>query len=355
MRRKLRKIKEWKRVNWPDCGHNIIITPRLCILIIALIILLTAGLSSCTPIPITGGSASKEAVNIIDEMISTPPFEPGEDSLFSEEIQLSKTALFGATPEPDECHLAMAGNPLDVSIPDGTLLYSGEHFVKIWRVRNAGTCVWTKDYSIVWVSADNLGTDETVNFSKEVMPGDIIEITVDMIAPEQSGNYQSNWKICDHDNNCFGLGAKGEVPFWTKIEVRERGTITPSIQPSVTPTSMIFASGRVTISNGDSLDLDNKEVPNVEDFDIVLGQAESGLVLAVLNEAEIAWFGQSVPTESQCQSLLYVSDSISLLDMDTSEVLCYKSSSGSPGYIRFNLIDSVNEQISIEYTTWLAR
>lgn len=30
----------------------------------------------------------------------------------------------------------------DVTIPDGTKLYVGEKFTKIWEIQNVGTCVW---------------------------------------------------------------------------------------------------------------------------------------------------------------------------------------------------------------------
>ena len=320
---------------------------------ICILILLMAGLSACEKIPDTGYSVAGEEEDIVDEQVSTPQPQSTVDSLFADEIQLSKTAFFTLTPQADQCHLAVAGNPLDVSIPDGTILNPGEGFVKIWRIRNAGDCAWTTDYSMIWFSGDHIGTDEEFRFSQTVLPGEVVELSVDMIAPEIAGIFQSNWKICDQDRHCFGLGSRGEYPFWVKIEVREVGTVTPSPYPTMTATSAVFANGRVLLRNGDEFNLDNEQQSADNLADIAFGKVDSEMVLAAINGAQIAWFGQAIPTEAQCQNLLYMNDSISLQAMDSSEVLCYKSSLGYPGYIKFNMSNFMDGIISIEFTTWL--
>ena len=37
----------------------------------------------------------------------------------------------------------------DVTVPDGTVLSPGEHFRKVWRLRNTGTCTWNRSYKVV--------------------------------------------------------------------------------------------------------------------------------------------------------------------------------------------------------------
>ena len=44
----------------------------------------------------------------------------------------------------------------DVTIPDGTQVLPGETFTKMWRLKNSGTCTWTPDYALVWVSGADL-------------------------------------------------------------------------------------------------------------------------------------------------------------------------------------------------------
>ncbi len=54
------------------------------------------------------------------------------------------------------CDRAAAGTPLDLTIPDDTQLAPGEPFTKEWGVVNVGSCTWTREYSLVWVSGDLL-------------------------------------------------------------------------------------------------------------------------------------------------------------------------------------------------------
>src|SRR5690606_7728190 len=59
------------------------------------------------------------------------------------------------TPTPQSICLK-AALVSDVTIPDGTKLDPGETFTKTWRFRNAGTCAWTTEFDIVFVSGDQL-------------------------------------------------------------------------------------------------------------------------------------------------------------------------------------------------------
>lgn len=45
----------------------------------------------------------------------------------------------------------------DVTIADGTRIDAGTNFTKAWRLRNSGSCTWTVDYSLVFISGDMLG------------------------------------------------------------------------------------------------------------------------------------------------------------------------------------------------------
>ncbi|MBI9048487.1 MAG: hypothetical protein JEZ00_03650 [Anaerolineaceae bacterium] len=268
--------------------------------------------------------------------------------------QETATSYFQITPDEKDCRIALAGNPLDVSIPDGTILDPGEEFVKIWRMKNAGACIWTRQYTINWFSGEQLGINNKVSFSEDIHPGETIEIAVYMKAPMTAGSYQSNWKLCDDAGQCFGLGPAGAYPFWANIKVRQIGTVSPSPKPSSTPTSVIHIDGKTILKSGDKFDLDGEHFGNDFAADIELQNTDEGLMLTAINQTHVAWFGQIQPTESQCMNLLYVSDTISLQDMDTLAVLCYKSTLGLPGFIKFNMIDLQKGKVEIEYTTWYA-
>jgi hypothetical protein len=352
MRRKLQKIKACNGVNWPEKGRKFhIVFPKIR-KIILFMFLLMFGCISCdgylgNSISLIGSQSVATAGPASLTETGTPLISTSISA-----VQMTGTVYAMITPEENSCQIAIAGNPLDVSIPDGTLLNPGEEFIKIWRISNGGTCIWTNQYTINWFSGDQFGLYDQVPLSKDVQPGEIVEIAVDMKAPMSAGTYQSNWKICDSTGACFGIGPKGDYPFWTKIQVRQIGTNTPSPRPTETATSIVFITKNVKLSEGDLLDLDSGEIDQPEQADIQFMRNESGWILADINQARIALFGQAVPTEQQCANLLYVSDSISLDEMDTSAVLCYKSTLGLPGYLKFISIDLENEQIDIEFLTW---
>jgi hypothetical protein len=43
------------------------------------------------------------------------------------------------------------------------------------------------------------------------MPGQTVEITVDMVAPLKPGTYQGNWKLRNASNVLFGIGPNGSA------------------------------------------------------------------------------------------------------------------------------------------------
>jgi hypothetical protein len=353
MRSKLLRIKVCNGVNWPESGrHNKTgLFENLAIVLTAFFILI--GIAGCDGIPIPQISNSTVQEWSEDPFLSTVEFSTTTISMDATEAVLLPPIMTD-TADPALCHIAVAGNPLDVTVPDGMLVDPGEIFTKIWRIHNSGTCIWTDQYTIVWFSGDQLGTSQEVPLMDAVNPGDTVEIAVEMKAPVQAGIYQSNWKICDIDGICFGLGPAGAYPFWAKIQVRQIATITPSPKPTQTPTSIIVGFGYETLGVDDILNVDNGETEEEAngDFQFILENEEYFLI--PINQARITLFGQGIPTEEQCNSILYVTDSIILKNMDSSTTMCYKSTLGLPGYLRFLSFDQQSNEVQVEYTTWYA-
>src|SRR5512143_169112 len=73
----------------------------------------------------------------------------------------------------------------DVTVTDGAYFPAGAPFVKIWRLQNIGTCTWTKSYSLAFYSGEMLGAVTPVMLNKEVKPGEIVDISVNMVAPQK--------------------------------------------------------------------------------------------------------------------------------------------------------------------------
>ncbi len=107
----------------------------------------------------------------------------------------------------------------DVSIADGTVIGAGDGFTKTWRVRNVGSCAWSTSYSLVFVSGDRLDAPSSVRMPGSVAPGQYIDLSVDMNAPDNNGSYQGYWKLRDPSGNIFGNGSQAQTPFWVDIKV----------------------------------------------------------------------------------------------------------------------------------------
>lgn len=111
----------------------------------------------------------------------------------------------------------------DLSIPDNTVLKAGQAFEKIWRLRNSGTCTWTREYSLIFISGHSMGITGALPLASSVPPGATADLAVKLIAPAGNGTYRGNWMIRNNLAQGFGLGEKGDVPFWVQIIVSPAG------------------------------------------------------------------------------------------------------------------------------------
>ncbi len=91
----------------------------------------------------------------------------------------------------------------DVTIPDNTVLLPNQQFVKTWRVQNTGTCTWTSSYMINNASSDKM-KGKGINLSENVLPGNSVEVSVTLIAPNTPGTYQDIWQLQDDNGVYFG-------------------------------------------------------------------------------------------------------------------------------------------------------
>lgn len=122
-----------------------------------------------------------------------------------------------ATPTPLPCNLAQFVS--DVTIPDGTSFNPGAVFVKTWRLKNIGSCIWTTDYDLFFVNGDKMNGSTLVDLPKKVNPGETVDVSVELTAPSTAGAYLGNWQLRTGNGQTFGIGANGTSSFWVKINV----------------------------------------------------------------------------------------------------------------------------------------
>jgi len=103
----------------------------------------------------------------------------------------------------------------DLTIPDGTVLQPGEKFNKIWQVKNTGTCRWDEGFGLViWAgpSMDGYASYFSAN-DQPVEPGGIVDMAIQMRAPEKSGEYVAHWTMIDDQGKTFG----GDLIVYIKV------------------------------------------------------------------------------------------------------------------------------------------
>ncbi len=115
----------------------------------------------------------------------------------------------------------------DVTIPDGTEIAAGETFTKTWAIENIGTCTWTTDYTIVFLSGDEMDGSSTA-LTESVAPYETIYVSVEMTAPSTTGDYVGYWKLANADSTGFGASV------YVMITVTTASTSTPTLTPTST-------------------------------------------------------------------------------------------------------------------------
>lgn len=126
------------------------------------------------------------------------------------------TQALTSTPVPVACDAARFVT--DVTIPDGTSIVAGAKFTKIWRLKNVGTCTWTTSYSLVFTSGNAMGSPASVAMPTNVAPNQTIDVSIELVAPNTTGDYRGNWLLRNASGQSFGLGGNNET-FYADIKV----------------------------------------------------------------------------------------------------------------------------------------
>ncbi|MEI7845344.1 MAG: NBR1-Ig-like domain-containing protein [Chloroflexota bacterium] len=91
----------------------------------------------------------------------------------------------------------------DASVIDGTQMTAGQEFVKTWKVKNTGACLWKVGYKLIFAYGEKMG-GVPVALTAEVSPGGEAEISINLKAPDKSGNYGGYWRLANNNNVPFG-------------------------------------------------------------------------------------------------------------------------------------------------------
>ncbi len=267
------------------------------------------------------------------------------------------------------CDQAAAGAPIDVSIPDDTALRPGENFIKIWKLQNAGSCLWTTEYDAVFFYGDQMGAPDSVPLSASVAPGKTIEISVEMTAPVTPGTYQGNWKLRNTAGEFFGIGPAGDSPFWVRIVVVRQATATPTATfiptstatpsptptetPTQTPTPPVQMTATLELVPNDVVDLDDGKLNPNYDTDVAYQTGESDLHWLLLqNSAQFGVYGSLEPGLLDCQAANMSSAPLAVESLPAGIYLCFHSNDNRYGRVQLVQFDATSFALTLSILTW---
>lgn len=305
-----------------------------------------------------------EAVALTPTVTHTPEVTPTPSPTTTSTLApATPTATTGAAATPSAttggvastCNQASPGTPIDVTIPDDTQLAPGQAFSKTWRLRNAGTCTWTSQYSIVYFSGDRMEAPASVPLSGDVAPGDTVDLTVDMIAPEQTGTFQSNWKLRTNSDQLFGIGPGEGLPFYVRIQVATNApTTTPATSPTATQQTIVNATA--ILFPADRLDLDSAQVNSGgPDLDYIQDASDQALYLQPAESALAAIYGGFAPEQADCRAANLGSGRLNVADLTAGVYLCFRSNNGNIGWLRYTAFNADNNRLDLEVYTWISQ
>ena len=164
----------------------------------------------------TASAQTLEAVGTQTGFTATPGL-PLPTTTLSGSIPATNTPIPQAPVPVSRCDAAQFLG--DVTYPDGSAVAHNSTFVKIWRIKNTGTCTWTPSYSFVFTGGDAMSGPSAVSLAGNVNPGEYIEIPVTFTAPNKNGNYRGYWKLRNTNGALFGVGTQADTAVWVDIKV----------------------------------------------------------------------------------------------------------------------------------------
>jgi Ig-like domain-containing protein len=227
----------------PD--HN-----RLLLISLSLIFLLAAcGYNIATPTPVPNANiyadietavaqtlAARAIVPIRLTLTPTPTMPTITPTLYftSTTISPSPTSTISYLPS-NYYHCEDSTFLTDVTIPDGTILFPGQLFMKTWKFKNTGNCSWGSDYSIRFIQGNRMGgyyneIGEMVSINQR------ISVWVELLAPADEGTYIGYWQLADDYGSTFGDIVYVRIVV-AKPTATAIATFTPTSTRTATPTN----------------------------------------------------------------------------------------------------------------------
>jgi hypothetical protein len=109
----------------------------------------------------------------------------------------------------------------DVTVPDDTEMLAGQEFIKTWRLKNTGTCTWTNQYALVFISGDQMNGISPVPLTGSIASNTTVDISANLKAPGTIDTYRGDWQLRNASGVNFGTGTNSNQSFYVQIKVVE--------------------------------------------------------------------------------------------------------------------------------------
>jgi Ig-like domain-containing protein len=154
----------------------------------------------------------------------------------------------------------------DVTVADDSVMQPGQQFTKTWRLQNIGSCAWDANYAVVFAGGASLGGPAQQSIGATVAPGQTVDISINLTAPQATGSYTAHYKLRSGDGVIFGIGANANSPFWVSVVVNQKVTTEISGVDQICDFAWVSGAGNMTcpqdsLTNGSVMRQDN---PGVE-------------------------------------------------------------------------------------------
>ncbi|KAG0140743.1 hypothetical protein CROQUDRAFT_718497 [Cronartium quercuum f. sp. fusiforme G11] len=91
----------------------------------------------------------------------------------------------------------------DLNLADGTAVSAGSRFTKIWLVHNSGSVSWPVGTQIAFTGGFSNGAGTAFSVPS-ALPNEVVEVAVDSMAPDESGEYCQFWRLMNPSGVKFG-------------------------------------------------------------------------------------------------------------------------------------------------------
>jgi len=164
----------------------------------------------------TAVALTVQAQNSLTKVASLPTLTPApviEEATTTPDNLSTETPSAASNPGCDPAASLIGEYP-----PDKAVIKPGRDFLKTWTFLNTGTCTWDNTYQLVFWGGDTIGASPSYNFSDFVLPGETMEISIFLQAPETEGPLTGYWRMQTPWGENFGVG-QYDQNFYVEIKV----------------------------------------------------------------------------------------------------------------------------------------